>query len=137
MSVALDDLAGGLQRRLLEIEPRPVKGRLTRVVGTLIHASIPEARLGELCLLRDPASGTTLAAEIIGFDGETALLTPIGDMYGVSTITEVAVEFELALPAASVSVAVTLNVPSPCAAIVARDTVTVALLPEMSPARSV
>ena len=89
MSVALDDLAGGLQRRLLEVEPRPVKGRLTRVVGTLIHASIPEARLGELCLLRDPATDTTLAAEIIGFDGETALLTPIGDMVGLSRRTEV------------------------------------------------
>ena len=37
----------------------------------------------------------------------------------------------------SVSVAVTLNVPWPCAASVARGTVTVALLPETSAARSV
>ena len=55
----------------------------------------------------------------------------------VSTVTEAAVEFALTLPAASVSVAVTSNVPWPCAVIVARGTVTVALLPEMSPARSV
>ena len=41
------------------------------------------------------------------------------------------------LPAASVSAAVTLNVPWPCASIVAVGTVTVALLPEISPASSV
>ena len=55
----------------------------------------------------------------------------------VSTVTDVADELAPALPAASVSPAVTLNVPWPCAVIVASGTVTVALLPEMSPARSV
>ena len=54
-----------------------------------------------------------------------------------STVTGVAVELAPALPAMSVSPAVTLNVPWPCAASVARGTVTVALLPEMSAARSV
>ena len=44
-----------------------------------------------------------------------------------STVTGVAVEFAPALPAVSVSLAVTLNVPWPCAVIVARGTVTVAL----------
>ena len=52
----------------------------------------------------------------------------------VSTVTDVAVELALALPAASVSRAVTLNVPLPWAVIVPAGTVTVALLPEMSPA---
>ena len=45
----------------------------------------------------------------------------------VSTVTEVAVEFGPALPAASVSRAVTSNVPWPWAASVAAGTVTVAL----------
>ena len=54
----------------------------------------------------------------------------------MSTVTDAGAESELALPAASVSVAVTSNVPWPCAVIVASGTVTVALLPEMSPARS-
>ena len=56
----------------------------------------------------------------------------------VSTVTgKCAVEFAPALPAASVSRAVTSNVPLPCAEIVAAGTVTVALLAEMSAARSV
>ena len=55
----------------------------------------------------------------------------------VSTVTGTAVELAPALPAASVSRAVTLNVPWPCAVIVAAGTVTVALPVRMSPARSV
>ena len=51
----------------------------------------------------------------------------------VSTVTGVADELTLALPAASVSLAVTLTVPWPCAVIVDEGAVTVALLPEMSP----
>ena len=50
----------------------------------------------------------------------------------VSTVTDVAVEFALALPAPSVSRAVTSNVPLPCAVIVAAGTVTVALPARMS-----
>ena len=50
-----------------------------------------------------------------------------------ATVTEVALELELALPAMSVSLAVTSNVPRPCAKIVPAGTVTVALLPKMSP----
>ena len=55
----------------------------------------------------------------------------------VSTVTGVADELAPTLPAMSVSPAVTLNVPWPWAVIVAAGTVTVALLPEMSAARSV
>ena len=55
----------------------------------------------------------------------------------VSTVTGIAVELAPALPAASVSRAVTLNVPLPWAVIVAAGTVTVALPVRMSPARSV
>ena len=54
----------------------------------------------------------------------------------VSTVTGIVPEFAPALPATSVSRAVTSNVPWPCAVIVARGTVTVALLAEMSPAVS-
>jgi hypothetical protein len=55
----------------------------------------------------------------------------------VATVTELAGEVGLTLPAASISVAVTLNVPLPCAVIVPAGTVTVALSPETSPASSV
>jgi type III secretion protein N (ATPase) len=71
------------------IETRPVKGRVTRAVGTVIHAVVPDVRIGELCILAEPRGRWSLEAEVVGLSGETALLTPIGDLQGLSSRTEV------------------------------------------------
>jgi type III secretion protein N (ATPase) len=78
-----------LRETLELVEPRPVKGRVTRAVGTLIHAVIPDVRIGELCILQEPRGTWSLEAEVVGLSGETALLTPIGDLQGLSSRTEV------------------------------------------------
>lgn len=64
-------------------------GRVKRVVGTIIHAAVPNARLGDLCRLHSGDGNFELDAEIIGFDEEGAILTPIGEMRGLSTSTRV------------------------------------------------
>ncbi|WOH52887.1 MULTISPECIES: type III secretion system ATPase SctN [unclassified Bradyrhizobium] len=71
------------------IDTRAVRGRITRAVGTLLHAVLPEARIGELCLLQDPRTGWSLEAEVIGLSQDGVLLTPIGDMAGLSSRAEV------------------------------------------------
>lgn len=70
-------------------DTRPTRGRVVRAIGTIIHALIPDVRMGELCHLRDPRNGHELPAEVVGLDGETALLTPIGPSQGLSLSTEV------------------------------------------------
>ena len=79
------------QTRLLK-----VRGRVTQVVGTIIKAMVPGVQIGELCYLRRPdadSAGATeledLLAEVVGFAKHEALLTPMGDMLGISTATEV------------------------------------------------
>jgi type III secretion protein N (ATPase) len=86
--LALDGNIRRLRQRLKEVDPRPVKGRVLRVTGTLVHASVPEARLGEVCRLRDPRTGTVIDSEIVGFADDFALLSPIGRLTGISTRTE-------------------------------------------------
>ena len=91
-----------------------------------------------------PVSPTTTG---VPFEASPALMPPplfsvievIDGAVGatVSTVTGMAARVAPALPATSVSRAVTSNVPWPWAVIVAGGTVTVALLAEMSPARSV
>ncbi|MEL6961414.1 MAG: FliI/YscN family ATPase [Pseudomonadota bacterium] len=78
-----------LEHLLHAVEPRPLKGRVIRATGTVIHAAAPDVAVGELCRLRDPNSGRELLAEAVGLVGETVVLTPIGDMTGLSTQTEV------------------------------------------------
>lgn len=78
-----------LQRALTDAELLPVKGRINKVNGPVIHVTLPEAHLGELCLLYDPRSRRELLAEVVAFEQEGVILTPIGDMRGLSTRTEV------------------------------------------------
>lgn len=66
-----------------------VIGRVTQVTGTIIRAAVAGARVGQLCILRDPEGGGDIKAEVIGFAEDAALLTPIGDMRGISSRTEV------------------------------------------------
>ncbi len=78
-----------LEHLLQAVEPRPMKGRVIRATGTVIHAAAPDVAVGELCRLKDPNSGRELLAEAVGLSGDTVILTPIGDMTGLSTQTEV------------------------------------------------
>ena len=68
---------------------RPVRGRIKRVTGNLIHAVIPGARVGELCDLYDPDTGKIDQAEVVGFDDAIVVLSPLGMLDGLSTATEV------------------------------------------------
>ena len=66
-----------------------IKGRVTQVIGTIIKAVVPAVKIGEVCILRQPGEDFEMKAEVVGFLKDAALLTPIGDMYGISATTEV------------------------------------------------
>ena len=66
-----------------------IKGRVTQVIGTIIRAVVPTVKVGEVCILRTPGEDFLMKAEVVGFSRDAALLTPIGDMYGISAATEV------------------------------------------------
>lgn len=85
----LSDLLPRLHTRVAQAEPRLPRGRVRRVRGVMVYASLPMARIGELCYLRDPLTGRQLPAEVVGFADEEAILTPIGDLDGMSTRAEV------------------------------------------------
>ncbi len=86
---SLLEIVPRLQEAVNAADTRPVKGRVKRIAGNLIHATVPNARLGEVCTLRDASSGVTSYAEIVGFDDTVAMLSPLGQLQGLSTSTEV------------------------------------------------
>jgi ATP synthase in type III secretion protein N len=83
------------------------RGKVVEARGTMIKATGIAARVGEICILssapgltdgdgNSPAdfqasagSGNRLLAEVVGVAGEFTLLTPLGDIAGISTVTEV------------------------------------------------
>jgi ATP synthase in type III secretion protein N len=78
-----------LQSKLQSSEPRPVRGRIIKSIGTIIQAIVPGVRTGELCVIEDPRFNLSIQAEVVGFNEEIALLAPIGDIQGLSNKAEV------------------------------------------------
>ncbi|HEY0100441.1 MAG TPA: type III secretion system ATPase SctN [Pyrinomonadaceae bacterium] len=71
------------------LSPVEVRGRVTELVGLLIRASVPGARVGELCLIRSPHRARELRAEVVGFRGSEVILMPLGDIQDVAMGAEV------------------------------------------------
>src|ERR687894_2227570 len=71
------------------LSPVEVRGRVTELVGLLIRAAVPGARVGELCVIRSPHSARELRAEVVGFRGSEVILMPLGDIQDVAMGAEV------------------------------------------------
>ena len=71
------------------ISPVEVRGRVTELVGLLIRAGVPGARVGEICLIRSPHQPKALRAEVVGFRGNEVILMPLGEISDVAMGAEV------------------------------------------------
>lgn len=65
------------------------RGRVLQVVGAIVRASIDDVKIGEMCLLKNRDNTYSVYAEVVGFVEGSCLLTPLGDLKGISSDTEV------------------------------------------------
>ncbi len=65
------------------------RGKLVSVIGTTMRVSGVTARIGENCELNDPETGFNIWAEVIGLADGDAILTPLGDIRGLSPASDV------------------------------------------------
>lgn len=84
-----DYIADLMELVLEDVRPLTIKGRVVQVIGTIIKAVVPTVKIGEVCILRNPSENFEMRAEVIGFVKDAALMTPIGEMHGLSSATEV------------------------------------------------
>lgn len=82
-------VAERLSRRLDNAGIRTPHARIKRIRGVLVYASLSAVAIGELCVLQDPVTGRRLSAEVVGFEDDEAILTPLGELSGLSTRAEV------------------------------------------------
>jgi len=87
--MSLNYISALLEETVASASMVEIRGRVEQVVGTIIRAVAPGVRIGEVCLLRNPHSSWELKAEVVGFIKDVALLTPLGDLQGLSPDTEV------------------------------------------------
>ena len=89
MSQALNYLTEALETAVTTSRLVDIRGRVTEVQGMIIKASVPGAKIGELCELVTPGEADVGYAEVVGFQQHDAILSPLGEMMGVSSNTEV------------------------------------------------
>lgn len=87
--MALEYIGRMLSDAVDEFSGIEIRGRVEQVVGTIIKATVPGVKVGELCILKNPGEDFMLRAEVVGFSTNSALLTPLGDLEGISYHTEV------------------------------------------------
>jgi len=80
-------LSSSLTEALVSASTLQVHGRVKQVIGTLITATVPTVKIGELCRLYTPGEPFTMQAEVVGFRDADVLLSPIGALQGISTTT--------------------------------------------------
>jgi type III secretion protein N (ATPase) len=78
-----------MARAIEEAVTLRLRGRVTQVLGTIVKAAVPKVSIGEVCILRNPGEDFEMQAEVVGFAQDAALLSPIGDMLGIGSTTEV------------------------------------------------
>lgn len=89
MQGAFAHIPGAIRDGIANMPHVSVKGKVVQVVGTIIKASVPGVKIGEICLLRNPWENVEIHAEVVGFTKESVLLTSLGAMTGISQQTEV------------------------------------------------
>jgi flagellum-specific ATP synthase len=72
------------RRRIARANRFAMKGRVRRVRGVLVESSGPPSRLGDLCRITDPLSGTERIAEVVGFERNHYYLMPFSELEGIS-----------------------------------------------------
>lgn len=82
-------LSGTLREAVAGHDLYPMSGRVTKVIGTIIHAVVKDVQVGEIVELFTRETNTRLLAEVVGFLDNEALLSPIGETHGVAPKTEV------------------------------------------------
>ena len=72
-----------------DFEPDIPSGKVTKVVGTIVHGTVSNVKIGEIVELHTRSSGHRLRAEVVGFANREALLCPLGETHGIEPQTEV------------------------------------------------
>lgn len=82
MNPALSQIVRNIENELAGLELIERHGRIQDVTGSILRATARNTQVGELCYLLSD-TGERLMAEVVGFEGDHALLTPMGDIVGL------------------------------------------------------
>jgi type III secretion protein N (ATPase) len=82
-----------MEQRFREALTRPPaferRGRVVWAFGGTVKATGLDVRIGQACVICDPTDAREIPAEVVGFSGEAAVLSPLKPLHGLSLAAEV------------------------------------------------
>ncbi len=88
MKPSVTTIGAELSQRISSAGGLSPLGRVTHVKGLIVRALLEEARVGDMCILRNP-QGAEVMAEVVGIDEKEAVLAPFSGLRGISALTQV------------------------------------------------
>jgi flagellum-specific ATP synthase len=82
---------GWARRRLADLNPVRMSGRVSDVIGLTIEATGPGAPIGSLCEVSGGDGAPPVPAEVVGFKTNRVLLMPLGEVRGIGPGSRVVV----------------------------------------------
>lgn len=83
-----ESIFGKYQDKLKTASSVRVRGRVTEVVGTVVKAAAPDARIGDVVSIKK-SDGEIRLAEVVGFREQSAILMPLGSVEGIGPQAEI------------------------------------------------
>ena len=75
--------------RLDRLRTTVVAGKVVEAVGTVVKVALPNVGVGDLCEFRRHDGKTLCFGEVVGFQGEFAIVAVLGESMGISAQTQV------------------------------------------------
>ena len=89
VEACLRPVLGRLAETAATVNLRAYSGRITELSSTIIRARMARLLIGEVCLLGNPGTGQARYAEVVGFDRDETLLSPLDGIEGLSSASPI------------------------------------------------
>ena len=75
--------------RMQRIHTKGVAGKVVEAVGTVVKVALPKVGVGDLVEFRRQDGKTLCFGEVVGFQGDLAIVAVLGESMGISAQTQV------------------------------------------------
>ncbi len=89
VSNPLEDGLARVDMRLERLRTKVVAGKVVEAIGTVVKVALQGVGVGDLCEFRKPDGHTLCFGEVVGFQGDLAIVAVLGESQGISAQIQV------------------------------------------------
>lgn len=84
-----DNISKMMLNNIDSVQSKVAYGRVVRIIGSMVKTNLMQVDIGELVKLINPTTGEEGLGEIVGLEKDGAVLSPIGEVRGLSPRTRI------------------------------------------------